>query len=116
MEANKNWRIFAATYFFNALILFTVMYLSKEYKADIFAEFAGGATNTGSAEGQVALFTKRIAHLTEHLKTNRKDFATQRSLQKLVGKRRALLKYLYNKDIERYRAIIKALGLRDIIK
>jgi len=92
------------------------MYLSKEYKADIFAEFAGGATNTGSAEGQVALFTKRIAHLTEHLKTNRKDFATQRSLQKLVGKRRALLKYLYNKDIERYRAIIKALGLRDIIK
>ncbi|RQP16421.1 MAG: 30S ribosomal protein S15, partial [Parapedobacter sp.] len=57
-----------------------------------------------------------IAHLTEHLKSNRKDFATQRSLQKLVGKRRSLLKYLYNKDIERYRAIIKALGLRDIIK
>ena len=92
------------------------MYLSKEYKTDIFAEFAGNATNTGSAEGQVALFTKRIAHLTEHLKSNRKDFATQRSLQKLVGKRRALLKYLFHKDITRYRAIIKALGLRDIIK
>jgi len=92
------------------------MYLSKEYKANIFAEFAGSATNTGSAEGQVALFTKRIAHLTEHLKRNKKDFATQRSLQKLVGKRRALLKYLFDKDIERYRAIIKALGLRDLIK
>jgi small subunit ribosomal protein S15 len=92
------------------------MYLSKEYKAEIFAEFAGNATNTGSAEGQVALFTKRIAHLTEHLKNNRKDFSTQRALQKLVGKRRALLAYLYKTDIERYRAIIKALGLRDIIK
>ncbi len=92
------------------------MYLSKEYKANIFAEFAGGEANTGSAEGQVALFTKRIAHLTEHLKKNRKDFSTQRALQKLVGKRRALLGYLYHKDIERYRAIIKALGLRDIIK
>ena len=92
------------------------MYLSKEYKAEIFAEFAGAAENTGSAEGQVALFTKRIAHLTEHLKKNRKDFNTQRSLQKLVGKRRSLLAYLYKKDINRYRAIIKGLGLRDIIK
>ena len=92
------------------------MYLSKEYKADIFAEFAGAATNTGSTEGQVALFTTRIAHLTEHLKKNRKDFNTQRSLQLLVGKRRSLLAYLHKKDIERYRAIIKALGLRDIIK
>ncbi len=92
------------------------MYLSKEYKADIFNEFAGSANNTGSAEGQVALFTKRIAHLTEHLKKNRKDFNTQFALQKLVGKRRSLLAYMYKKDIERYRAIIKALGLRDIIK
>jgi len=92
------------------------MYLSKEYKADIFTKFAGSATNTGSVEGQVALFTKRIAHLTEHLKKNRKDFDTQLSLQKLVGKRRSLLAYLYKKDIERYRAIIKALGLRAIIK
>lgn len=92
------------------------MYLSKEYKAEIFKEFAGSENNTGSAEGQVALFTKRIAHLTEHLKRNRKDFGTQLALQKLVGKRRALLAYLYKKDIERYRAIIKDLGLRDIIK
>ena len=92
------------------------MYLSKESKADIFAEFAGSETKTGSTEVQLALFTKRIAHLTEHLKKNRKDFNTQRSLQLLVGKRRSLLAYLHKKDIERYRAIIKALGLRDIIK
>ncbi len=92
------------------------MYLSKEYKADIFAKYGSGATDTGSAEGQVALFTNRIAHLTGHLKSNKKDFSTQLSLQKLVGKRRALLAYLYKKDINRYRAIIKALELRDIIK
>ena len=92
------------------------MYLSTEYKADIFARHGKGATDTGSAEGQVALFTARIAHLTGHLKQNKKDFSTQLSLQKLVGKRRALLAYLYKKDINRYRAIIKALELRDIIK
>jgi small subunit ribosomal protein S15 len=92
------------------------MYLSKEAKADIFAKHGKGAADTGSAEGQIALFTTRIAHLTGHLKNNKKDFSTQLSLQKLVGKRRALLAYLYNKDIQRYRAIIKALQLRDIIK
>ena len=92
------------------------MYLSTEYKADIFAKHGSSATDTGSAEGQVALFTARIAHLTGHLKQNKKDFSTQLSLQKLVGKRRALLAYLYKKDINRYRAIIKALELRDIIK
>ena len=92
------------------------MYLSKEVKADIFKTHGEVETNTGSAEGQVALFTFRIAHLTGHLKKNRKDFSTQLSLQKLVGKRRGILAYLYKKDIERYRAIIKSLGLRDIIK
>jgi small subunit ribosomal protein S15 len=92
------------------------MYLSKEYKAEIFAKHGKGATDTGSAEGQVALFTARIAHLTGHLKQNKKDFSTQLSLQKLVGKRRAILAYLYKKDINRYRAIIKAVELRDIIK
>jgi len=92
------------------------MYLSKEKKSEIFAKHGKGAQDTGSAEGQVALFTYRIAHLTEHLKKNRKDFSTQLALQKLVGKRRSLLAYLYKKDIERYRAIIKALELRDIIK
>lgn len=92
------------------------MYLSKEVKADIFKTHGEVETNTGSAEGQVALFTYRIAHLTGHLKKNRKDFSTQLSLQKLVGKRRGILAYLFKKDINRYRAIIKALGLRDIIK
>jgi small subunit ribosomal protein S15 len=92
------------------------MYLSTEWKSSIFEKHGGAATNTGSAEGQVALFTTRIAHLTGHLKKNKKDFSTQLSLQKLVGKRRALLAYLYKKDINRYRAIIKALELRDIIK
>ncbi len=92
------------------------MYLSTEYKADIFAKHGKSATDTGSSEGQVALFTSRIAHLTGHLKKNKKDFSTQLALQKLVGKRRGLLAYLYKKDINRYRAIIKALELRDIIK
>jgi small subunit ribosomal protein S15 len=100
----------------NRFNIIQVMYLSTEYKADIFAKHGKGATDTGSAEGQVALFTSRIAHLTGHLKKNKKDFSTQLSLQKLVGKRRALLAYLYKKDINRYRAIIKALELRDIIK
>lgn len=87
-------------------------YLSSEKKVEIFAKHGGSAVNTGSTEGQVALFTYRIAHLTEHLKKNRKDFGTQRSLQLLVGKRRSLLDYLKRKDIEKYRALIKELGLR----
>jgi len=68
--------------------------------------------DSGSAEGQIALFTHRITHLTEHLKKNRKDYNTERSLVKLVGKRRDLLDYLVKKDIMRYRAIVKELGLR----
>lgn len=88
------------------------MYLSKEKKVEIFKKHGKGATDTGSTEGQIALFTYRIAHLTEHLKTNKKDFGTQRSLQLLVGKRRSLLDYLKGKDIERYRAIVKELDLR----
>ena len=90
------------------------MYLTKEKKAEIFNQYGKGqsATDTGSAESQIALFTFRIKHLTEHLKVNHKDFVTTRSLTQLVGKRRALLDYLYDRDIERYRAIIKALGLR----
>ncbi len=88
------------------------MYLTKEIKAEIFKKHGKTATNTGSAEGQIALFTHRINHLTGHLKKNRKDFNTERSLVKLVGKRRSLLDYLMKKDILRYRAIIKELGLR----
>lgn len=88
------------------------MYLSKEKKAEFFKKHGKNEKDTGSAEGQIALFTFRIAHLTEHLKSNKKDFGTQRALQLLVGKRRSLLDYLKNKDIERYRAIVKELDLR----
>jgi len=88
------------------------MYLSKEKKEEIFSKHGKGANDTGSAEGQIALFTYRINHLTEHLKKNRKDFNSERSLVKMVGKRRALLDYLTKKEIMRYRAIVKELGLR----
>jgi small subunit ribosomal protein S15 len=88
------------------------MYLNTEVKKDIFKKHGGAETNTGSAEGQIALFSFRISHLTGHLKKNKKDYGTQRSLQLLVGKRRSLLDYLKRKDIERYRAIVKELGLR----
>lgn len=88
------------------------MYLSKEKKAEIFEKYGKSATNTGSAEGQIALFTYRINHLSKHLKNNHKDFVTEKSLVKLVGKRKSLLDYLKAKDIERYRSIIAELGLR----
>ncbi len=88
------------------------MYLTKEVKAEILKVTQVQNPTTGSAEGQIALFTLRINHLTEHLKVNRKDFNTERSLVKLVGKRRSLLDYLKNNDIERYRAIIKELNIR----
>ena len=81
------------------------MYLDKAKKEEIFGQYGKSTTDTGSAEAQIALFSYRISHLTEHLKKNHKDHNT-------VGKRRKLLKYLYNNDINRYRAIIKALGLR----
>lgn len=88
------------------------MYLTSEKKQEIFAKHGKSTTDTGSAEGQIALFTFRINHLTGHLKTNKKDFNTEKALVRLVGKRKALLDYLKNKDIERYRAIIAELGLR----
>ncbi len=88
------------------------MYLDSEKKKEFFAKFGKSESDTGNAEGQVALFSFRIAHLTEHLKKNRKDFGTQRALISLVGKRRRLLDYLKDRDIERYRAIIKELNLR----
>ena len=88
------------------------MYLNSEVKKEIFVKHGGKDTNTGSTEAQIALFTYRISHLTGHLKNNRKDFATQRALQLLVGKRRSFLDYLKKNDIERYRAIVKELGLR----
>lgn len=90
------------------------MYLTSEKKQEIFQSkgLQKSATDTGSAESQIALFTFRISHLTEHLKKNKKDYSTQLGLLKLVGKRRRLLDYLYKKDINRYRAIIAELGIR----
>lgn len=88
------------------------MYLSAEKKVEIFEKYGKSATNTGSPEAQIALFSFRISHLTEHLKENKKDFSTQRALTTLVGKRRSLLDYLKKVDIARYRAIVKDLNLR----
>ena len=88
------------------------MYLSKEKKQEIFATHGKSNTDTGSSESQVALFSYRIAHLTEHLKSNKKDYSTARALKMLVGKRRRLLDYLKAKDIEGYRSLIKELGIR----
>ena len=88
------------------------MYLTKEVKEEIFKKYGKSEKNTGSTEGQIALFTHRINHLTQHLKKNHKDFNTERSLVKLVGKRRSLLDYLEGKDINRYRELIKELGIR----
>lgn len=88
------------------------MYLTSEKKSEIFAKHGKSATDTGSAEGQIALFTYRINHLSGHLKKNHKDYNTERALVKLVGKRKSLLDYLKKKDIARYRAIIAELGLR----
>ncbi len=87
-------------------------YLTSEKKQEIFGKYGKSDSDTGSPESQIALFSYRISHLTEHLKKNRHDFGTQRSLLRLVGKRRKLLTYLKENDIERYRAIIKELGLR----
>ncbi len=88
------------------------MYLTKEVKASIFKQYGGSESNTGSTEGQIALFTHRINHLTGHLRKNPKDFNTERSLVKLVGQRRSLLDYLKRKDIEKYRTLIKELNIR----
>jgi small subunit ribosomal protein S15 len=88
------------------------MYLTTETKKDLFKSYGKSEFDTGSSEGQIALFTFRILHLTEHLKANQKDNFTRRSLVRLVGKRRRLLDYLRERDIERYRNVIKKLNLR----
>ena len=88
------------------------MYLTPEKKQELFGQYGKSTTDTGSPESQIALFTYRINHLTEHMKSNRHDYGTQRSLLRLVGKRRKLLMYLKEVDVERYRAILKTLNLR----
>ncbi len=88
------------------------MYLTSEIKKDFFKTHGKSEFDTGSSEGQIALFTFRIKHLTGHMNGNKKDLFTRRSLVRLVSKRRKLLDFLKNTEIERYRAIIKELGLR----
>ena len=88
------------------------MALTTERKAEIIGEHKGHATDTGSAEVQIALLTERINYLTGHLKEHRHDYPTQRGLLKLVGHRRRQLAFLNKKDVTRYRAVLAKLGLR----
>ncbi|HBX66053.1 MAG: 30S ribosomal protein S15 [Balneola sp.] len=88
------------------------MSITAEEKKEIFKKFGKSETDTGSTEGQIALLTKRINDLTEHLKDNKLDHASRRGLLKMVGKRRRLLNYLMKNDIEKYRELIKELGIR----
>ena len=88
------------------------MSLTTQEKEKIFKKFGNDAKDSGSVYSQIALFTKKISDLTEHLKINRKDYGTQRSLQLIVGRRRKLLDYLKGKDILKYRDLVKDLGLR----
>ncbi|HIJ65628.1 MAG TPA: 30S ribosomal protein S15 [Candidatus Hydrogenedentes bacterium] len=86
--------------------------LTKEQKEEVIKKFAKHDGDTGSAEVQIAILTERINHLTEHFKDHPKDYAGRRGLLRLVGRRRNLLGYLRNEDVERYRSVVKALGLR----
>ena len=88
------------------------MALTKEEKAKIVKDFAKNEKDTGSAEVQIAMLTKKISELTEHMKSNKKDFATKRGLLMMVGKRKGLLSYLKSKDLDGYRNLIKELGIR----
>ena len=110
---SKKW-LYLCTAFTKYFLKLIVMYLDSEKKKEIFGTYGKSNTDTGSPEAQIALFSYRIAHLTEHLKVNKKDHTTQRALKMLVGKRRKLLDYLMRKDINRYRELIakKELGIR----
>lgn len=88
------------------------MKVTKEVKQELFEKYGKSNTDTGSPESQIALFSARITHLQQHIAANHKDYSTKRALVALVGKRRRMLDYLKDRDIERYRAIIKQLGLR----
>lgn len=87
-------------------------YLTTEKKAQYYTEFGGNANNTGSIEAQVAILTERINHISNHLKTNKKDFSSQRGLMQMVGQRKSLLAYLTKHNLTSYRSLIEKLGLR----
>jgi small subunit ribosomal protein S15 len=86
--------------------------ITKERKSELVEEYGNSPTDTGTAEVQVAIFSERISNLTDHLKEHPNDHSTRHGLLKLVGKRRRLLNYLKDKDVERYRTLIQDLGLR----
>lgn len=88
------------------------MAITKERKEELIEKYGGSADNTGSTEAQIAIFTERINELTDHLKDHTQDHASRRGLLKLVGKRRKLLNYLRDNDIEKYRELISDLGIR----
>ena len=88
------------------------MALTKEAKRDVVGSYGRSAGDTGSPQVQIALLTRRIEELTEHLRTHKKDHHSRRGLLKLVGQRRRLLNYLQKRDLEGYRSLIKELGLR----
>ncbi len=88
------------------------MTLTKERKQELVEKFGDGATDTGKAEVQIAMLTERINSLTEHLRTHSKDHHSRRGLLMLVGRRRRFLNYLQRSDLERYRALVRELGLR----
>ena len=92
------------------------MAVTKERKAELMAQYGKNEKDSGSAAVQVALLTERIKGLTEHMKSHQKDFHTRRGLLMLVGKRRRLLSYIKQQDIENYRSLIKSLGIRDNIQ
>ncbi|CAK7007430.1 MAG: 30S ribosomal protein S15 [Paraeggerthella hongkongensis] len=89
--------------------------ISKERTAELIKEFGKGEGDSGSPEVQIAILSERIRNLTEHLKVHKKDNHTRRGLMMLIGKRRGLLKYVKNRNIEEYRVLIKKLGIRDNI-
>ena len=92
--------------------LITMSHFTAEKKANIFKNFGGSETNTGSIESQIAMLTERINHISGHLKTNKKDFSTNRGLMSMVGRRKRLLTYLSNNNLQSYRSLIEKLGLR----
>ena len=88
------------------------MAISQEKKNEIMKKYARHEGDTGSAEVQIAMLTKKISELTEHMKSNKKDFATKRGLLMMVGKRKRLLSFLKDRNLEGYRSLIKELGIR----
>lgn len=113
--AARNGRVYAGLPAGKVEHMATKLSISKERTAELIKEFGKGEGDSGSAEVQVAILSERIRNLTEHLKVHKKDNHTRRGLMMLIGKRRGMLKYIKERDIEEYRALIKKLGIRDNI-